>query len=311
MGKYTKKESIESTIFGQLSKEKWDDLTAALEHQVVAPGTIIFSQGDPGDKYYIIQAGKVRLFRKDRGGLETVFSILGAGKGFGEMALLTGEARSVNVEAMEETYLIVLSKEQFEERILKDFPEITLAFVKQMSKRLLRDEKIIAKGAQKRQRARQQTRRLSWLDFVLLIGVSVILAFVFNRSNPNGIPLFPNLPDRKAILQISAVQAVEAVKKGDTVIVDAGPEGFYQSKHIQGAISVPLALSDVLYEVIFGEEVKGKKLIVYGGTFSKLYDWELADKLFLKGHKEVKVLDGGIAAWEKAGYPVEKWEEKK
>ena len=34
-------------------------------------------------------------------------------------------------------------------------------------------------------------------------------------------------------------------------------------------------------------------------------------KLLLKGHKDVKVLEGGTAAWEKAGYPVETWEEKK
>ena len=27
--------------------------------------------------------------------------------------------------------------------------------------------------------------------------------------------------------------------------------------------------------------------------------------------KDVKVLEGGMAAWEKAGYPVKKWEEKK
>ena len=32
---------------------------------------------------------------------------------------------------------------------------------------------------------------------------------------------------------------------------------------------------------------------------------------FLRGRKDVKVLEGGMAAWEKAGYPVEKWEEKK
>jgi 3-mercaptopyruvate sulfurtransferase SseA len=46
-------------------------------------------------------------------------------------------------------------------------------------------------------------------------------------------------------------------------------------------------------------------VIVYGGTFSKLYDWELADKLLLRGHKDVKVLEGGMATWEKKGYPVE------
>jgi 3-mercaptopyruvate sulfurtransferase SseA len=101
------------------------------------------------------------------------------------------------------------------------------------------------------------------------------------------------------------------MKKGDALIVDAGPEGFYQKKHIQGAISVPLSLFEILYGVTFGGEEKAKKVIVYGGTISKLYDWELANKLLLLGRKDVKVLEGGMAAWEKAGYPLEIWKEKK
>jgi rhodanese-related sulfurtransferase len=307
MGKRTKKERRESTVFGQLPQERWDDLTRALEHQVAAPGTIIFRQGDPGDRFYIIQNGRVRVFRRDSDGLETVLTVLGRGESFGETGILAGETRSVNVEAIEETHLMVLSKEQFEQRILKDFPDITLAFVKEMSGRLLKNNTIIANVAQQRHRA----HRLSWFDFVLLIGVSVILALVFNGSNPNGIPLFPNLPDRKAIPQISAAQAMQETKKGGTLVIYAGPEGFYQKKHIQGAISVPLALSDILYEVTFGGKEKAKKVIVYGGTFSKLYDWELAEKLLLKGHKDVAVLEGGAAAWEKAGFPVQEWEEKK
>jgi rhodanese-related sulfurtransferase len=294
------------TFFAQLPQEKRDEITRAVEHQIAAPHTVVFEQGDLGDRFYIIQSGKVRVFRKDSGGLETEFSVLGAGESFGEMALLTGEPRSANVEALEETHLLVLSRDQFE-RILKDFPDITLAFVKQMSGWLLRDEKIIEKEV----RQHYLAPRVSWFDFVLIIGVSLVLALVFNQSNPNGIPVFPKPPDRKAIPMISAAQAMEEMKKGDTLVVDAGPEGFYQRKHIQGAISVPLALSDILYQVTFGGEEKAKKVIVYGGTFSKLYDWELADKLLHKGHKDVKVLEGGATAWEKTGYPVVRWEEKK
>ena len=299
MGKDIKRESPGSSVFGQLPEEKRDEITQAMEHQVAAPGTIIFRQGGPGDRFYVIQSGKVRVFRKDAGGLERDLSVLGAGESFGEMALLTGEMRSANVEAIEETRLMVLSKEQFE-RILKDFPDITLAFVKQISGWLLRDEKIIEKEVQLQYRA----PRMSWFDFVLLIGVSLILAFVFNRSNPNGLPLLPNLPDRKAISQISAAQAMDEVKKG-ALLVDAGPEAFYEKKHIQGAMSMPLALFDIVYSTVFTGEEEGKNIIVYGGTFSKLYDWELASRLLSRGQMNVKVLAGGMAQWEKEGYPVE------
>jgi 3-mercaptopyruvate sulfurtransferase SseA len=104
---------------------------------------------------------------------------------------------------------------------------------------------------------------------------------------------------------------MEQVKKGGAVVVDAGPEIFYETKHIEGAVSIPLALFDIVYTMAFGGEEKGKNVIVYGGTVSKLYDWDLAEKLLERGHKDVKVLKGGMAAWEKAGYPVERGKEKK
>jgi rhodanese-related sulfurtransferase len=306
MGKDSKEESPGGTVLDQLPQEKRDELTRALEQQVLAPRTIIFRQGDPGDLFYIIQSGKVRVFRKDSAGLETDLSVLGEGQSFGEMALLTGEVRSANVETIEETRLMVLSREQFE-HALRDVPGLTLSFVKQMSGWLLRDEKIIEKEA----RLQREAPRLSPFDFILLIGVSLIIAFLFNGSNPNGISPLPNLPDRKAISTIRPANAMEDLKKGDTVMVDAGPEGFYQRKHIHGAINVPLALSDILYEVTFQEDQKGKKVIVYGGTFSKSYDWDLAAKLVRRGLTDVKVLEGGTTAWVKAGYPVDIWEEKK
>ena len=137
-----KKEFTERKIFEELPQDKWDELTRAVEHRVVAPRTIIFRQGDSGDGFYVIRSGKVRVFRRDSDGFETELSVLGAGESFGEMALVTGEARSANVEAMEETHLMVLSKEQFE-RILRDFPDISLTFVKQMSGWLMRADRTI------------------------------------------------------------------------------------------------------------------------------------------------------------------------
>jgi signal transduction histidine kinase len=136
------KESTEGKIFEELPQDKWDELSRAVEHRVVAPQTTIFMQGDPGDRFYVIRSGKVRVFRRDGDGFETELSVLGTGESFGEMALVTGEVRSANVEAIEETHLTVLSKEQFE-HVLRDFPGISLTFVKQMSGWLMRAEKTI------------------------------------------------------------------------------------------------------------------------------------------------------------------------
>ena len=62
----------------QLPREKRKQLVKAVKHQVLAPGSIVFSQGDPADSFYIIRSGKVRVFQTDSDGLETDLSILGA-----------------------------------------------------------------------------------------------------------------------------------------------------------------------------------------------------------------------------------------
>jgi 3-mercaptopyruvate sulfurtransferase SseA len=68
---------------------------------------------------------------------------------------------------------------------------------------------------------------------------------------------------------------------------------------------MPMALFDIVYLISFPEEEKDKKIVVYGNTISRPYDLEIADKLLLRGHRDVKVLDGGLQAWEANGYPVE------
>jgi len=49
---------------------------------------------------------------------------------------------------------------------------------------------------------------------------------------------------------------------------------------------------------------------VYGATISKPYDLEVANKLLLRGYKNVRILEGGLAAWEARGYPVEETAKK-
>ena len=127
---------IGATVFGQLPQEKWDELARAVEDLVAAPGTVIFRQGDPGEKFYLIRTGSVRVFREDATA-ETELSVLKAGDYFGEMALFMNEPRSATIAALEETHLLVFSKEQFQS-IMKDFPNVTFDFVRHICERLLK-----------------------------------------------------------------------------------------------------------------------------------------------------------------------------
>ncbi len=76
----------------------------------LAPGQILFNEGDSADSMYIIQKGQVRLFRpKGKGFVE--IAVLRSGEVLGEMAYFDPEAkiRSVSCAAITSVDIIVIS----------------------------------------------------------------------------------------------------------------------------------------------------------------------------------------------------------
>jgi len=180
-----------SGIFRDLPGEVLAEIAKAVRPQMVPPQTLIFGEGDPGDSLYIICSGRVRVFRSDESGLEIDLAVQGPGEAFGEISLLSGEPRSACVQVLEETHLLVLSKDDFD-RILRKFPATSRVFFREMRRRLLRDEERLEGEVRESYKA----SRVSWFDFVVVLGVSVLLAMIFNSSNPNGIPILPAPPQQ-------------------------------------------------------------------------------------------------------------------
>jgi CRP-like cAMP-binding protein/rhodanese-related sulfurtransferase len=294
-----------SRVFQQLPQGALDAIAQAVQPLVLPAHTTVFREGDPGDSLYIISSGRVRIFRRTDNEVEIDLSFAGSGEAFGEMALLTGEPRSADVEVLEEAHLLVLSREDFD-RVLRDFPDTSKVFFREMRQWLIRDEKRLEVEAQQAYRA----SRVSWLDFLVIIGISVMLAVIFNYSNPNAIPLFPEFPDKSSFVLVSPSEAMGEVEKNNALILDARPDNFYKKSHIKGAVNMPLPLFDIVYMMTLADEEKEKGIIVYGGTISKHYDLELASKLLLRGFQNIKILEGGLKAWEEKGYPVEGKTEK-
>jgi len=77
-------------------------------------GTLLFEEGQPCSGMYIIQAGRVRLFK--RVGREKItIDLLEAGDFFGEMACLLNQPRSICAMAEEDSKILVVEPEVLEE----------------------------------------------------------------------------------------------------------------------------------------------------------------------------------------------------
>src|SRR5207244_10296241 len=80
----------------------------------VDAGQIIFRQGDPSDKFYIITKGQVDVLRMDkRTGQETQVARLAEGQYFGEIGLVGRTERTATVKAVTEVECLALNREVF------------------------------------------------------------------------------------------------------------------------------------------------------------------------------------------------------
>lgn len=92
-------------IFAPLSAEETTMLAHAAESHVFAPGETVIRAGDPGSSMFVVHNGRVHVQINEKGRPRTI-ATLNEGDFFGEMALFTGEPRTANVIALEETEVL-------------------------------------------------------------------------------------------------------------------------------------------------------------------------------------------------------------
>lgn len=95
-------------VFAPLPESTLEFLAARLVQRRVAAGDTIVRQGEPGDDFYLVSDGRVRVTVD---GAEV--GELGPGEGFGEIALLRDVPRTATVAAVEDTTLHALDRAQF------------------------------------------------------------------------------------------------------------------------------------------------------------------------------------------------------
>ncbi len=92
-----------------------EKLARSAEVHLYAEGEVIVKKGDTADDMYIVQSGEVAVLMPSENGFGEKHEVatLGAGKFFGEMALITGEPRTADVVAKVDSELLVVSHGAF------------------------------------------------------------------------------------------------------------------------------------------------------------------------------------------------------
>lgn len=129
-------------IFADLEPAHLDALCRAASVRPYAAGETILREDEPGDLFFFILRGQVKVFVDSEHGREVVLTHLQAGDFFGEMALFDNETRSASVSALTPSELVVLRRRDFLAVLEEEFP-IARRILATLSVRLRRANEMI------------------------------------------------------------------------------------------------------------------------------------------------------------------------
>ncbi|MZP30462.1 cyclic nucleotide-binding domain-containing protein [Heliobacterium undosum] len=129
---------LDMPIFSGLDRVDRAKLLPEFEEVRFPAGHVVFHEGDPGDSLYLIISGSVTVYREPVDGhAPRVLAQYDAHDCFGEMALLTGDPRTVTAKTITPCRLARLSKERFDD-LLQQHHRLAIDFTKLLSNRLAR-----------------------------------------------------------------------------------------------------------------------------------------------------------------------------
>ena len=91
---------------------------SASRRRVFRPGEMIFQEGDRGTEAYVVEYGRVEVFKTVKEHVISLGVIVHGGI-FGEMALIDDQPRMASARSVEETACVVIAKERLTEQLEK------------------------------------------------------------------------------------------------------------------------------------------------------------------------------------------------
>lgn len=138
-GKYCARKA---PIFSVLDNSQLNEVMSMIIRRRYKKGQILFFEGDVSDKFYIINKGKIKIFKYTKEGKEQILYILSEGDFIGYLSLLKKGKFDFNAEALEDVSVCLLTKDDFD-KIVKNTPEISLRILENLHDRLVSLENLV------------------------------------------------------------------------------------------------------------------------------------------------------------------------
>ncbi len=126
-----------SPLFESLDADDARALRAQVANVEISRGERLFSEGDAGDKLYVILDGKIKLIRAAPDGRENLLSVHGPGEMFGELSLFDPSPRTSGATALTDARLAALAHDDLR-RWLTGRPDVSMHLLRALAQRLRR-----------------------------------------------------------------------------------------------------------------------------------------------------------------------------
>lgn len=127
-------------IFNHLEDEQLNEIMVTTQSVSYKKNELIYHAGDESDSLYILNKGKVRIYRLAESGKEQLVRMLKPGDFTGEMALFSESTHESYAEALVDTKICMIKRSDLQEFLLK-YPSIALKVLAEFSNRLEASEK--------------------------------------------------------------------------------------------------------------------------------------------------------------------------
>jgi CRP/FNR family transcriptional regulator len=128
-------ELLRGTPFGTLGEAALADVARLFVRRRVARGALVFLEGDAGDRFFLVAAGRLKAFRRTASARDITVFTLGRGEFFGFLPLLDGAPFPVSVAALTAAELLILHRSEFL-HFVHDNPPFCVALGAHLARRL-------------------------------------------------------------------------------------------------------------------------------------------------------------------------------
>jgi CRP-like cAMP-binding protein len=127
----------EQAIFRKLDETHLGELAARCITRTVGAGHVLFATGDQCRGLYILESGRVRIYRTNSEGREQVLRVEGPRKSVAELPLFDGGRYPASAVTLEESRLVFLPRAAFEQ-LYRSNPDVADAVIRTLGERMRR-----------------------------------------------------------------------------------------------------------------------------------------------------------------------------